>query len=242
MADARDAFPPTRVSLLEAVRSGDATTREAALESLSRAYWQPARAYVRLRWRVDDDVAQDLVQEFFAQALSRDLFARYEPARARFRTFLRLCLDSFVANERKAAARLKRGGRAVLVPLDDVGAAGSAALRSDAEADAMLEREWARAVFGEAVDRLRHRCEARGKRVPFAIFARYDLEGPTLPVPPSYAALAQEFDVPVTQVTNYLAWCRREFRALVLDVLRERAASDEEYRADALELLGVRVS
>ncbi|HEX7122906.1 MAG TPA: hypothetical protein VF178_11090 [Gemmatimonadaceae bacterium] len=79
-------FPPTRVSLLEAVRTGHATRRQTALEGLSRAYWHPLHAYVRLRWRLDDDTAQDLVQEFFAQAIERDLFARYDPSRARLRT------------------------------------------------------------------------------------------------------------------------------------------------------------
>jgi DNA-directed RNA polymerase specialized sigma24 family protein len=242
MPSGPDAFPPTRQSLLEAVRGGDAPSRAAALEALSRAYWQPACTYLAWRWRLDIDTAQDLVQEFFARALERDLFARYEPSRARFRTYLRLCLDSFAANERKAAARLKRGGGAPMLSLEEASVLDESALQAaDEAADAMFQREWTRAVFGRAVDRLRLRCEERGKRVAFAVFQRYDLEGPTLQTPPSYAALAEEYDVPVTQVTNFLAWCRREFRSLVLEVLREQCASDEEFRADAWELLGVRV-
>lgn len=43
---------------------------------------------------------------------------RYDPARARFRTYLRLCLDGFASNARKAERRLKRGGDVTLVPLD----------------------------------------------------------------------------------------------------------------------------
>lgn len=238
MTGQAQSFPPTRVSLLEAVRTGDAFT---ALEGLSRAYWHPLYAYVRLRWRLDDDTAQDLVQEFFAQAIERDLFARYDRSRARFRTYLRVCLDRFILNERKAARRQKRGGGFTLLALEDATTSDPHALQSDPEADAMLDREWARDVFGHAVERLRSACEQRGKRVPFAVFMRYDLEGPTLAIPPSYASLAQEFDLPVTQITNHLSWCRREFRRLVLEVLRERSASDEDLRADALHLLGVRL-
>jgi len=237
-----DGFPPTRHSLLKAIRAGDPSGRAAALEALGRAYWQPARAYLCWRWRLDADAAQDLVQEFFSRALERDLFARYDPGRARFRTYLRLCLDSFIANERKAAARLKRGGGAPVLQLEEAIAADEHALRAGEDAaDAMFQREWTRTIFGEAVDRLRERCEALGKQVPFAIFARYDLEGPDRDPAPSYASLAQEFDVPVTQVTNFLAWCRREFRTLVLDVLRAHSASDEEFRADVRELLGVKL-
>lgn len=241
MPTAPDAFPPTRQSLFEALR-GDAPDRVAALESLGRAYWQPARAYLGWRWRLDADAAQDLTQEFFARALERDLFARYDPARARFRTYLRLCLDSFVANERKAAARLKRGGGAAVLPLDEALALNERALRDgDDDADAMFQREWTRLVFGEAVARLRDRCEERGKQIAFAIFTRHDLEGPDRNPAPSYAMLAEEFDVPVTQVTNFLAWCRREFRALVLEVLRAHSATEEEFRADVMDLLGVRL-
>lgn len=241
MPAAPDAFPPTRQSLFEALR-GDAPGRTEALEALARAYWRPACAYLRWRWRLDADAAQDLVQEFFTRALERDLFARYDPARARFRTYLRLCVDSFVANERKAAARLKRGGGAAVLPLDEALAAGEHALRDgDDEADVFFQREWTRKVFGEAVDRLRQRCESRGRHIAFAIFTRYDLEGPDRDPAPSYAALAEEFDVPVTQVTNFLSWCRREFRGEVLEVLRAQSATEEEFRADLMELLGVRL-
>ena len=54
--------------------------------------------------------AQDLTQEFFTRAFEREYLSRYDPAKARFRTFVRTCLDGFLANEDKAAARLKRGG------------------------------------------------------------------------------------------------------------------------------------
>jgi hypothetical protein len=45
--------------------------------------------------------------------------------------------------------------------------------------------------------------------------------------------------VPVTQVTNYLAWARREFRRIVLEELRELSGSEEEFRREARALLGV---
>jgi hypothetical protein len=50
--------------------------------------------------------------------------------------------------------------------------------------------------------------------------------------------LALEFALPVTQVTNSLAWARREFRRHVLETLRGLCGSDEEFRAEVRELLG----
>src|SRR5439155_26153422 len=54
--------------------------------------------------------AKDLTQAFFTRTLEKNSFERYDPAQARFRTYLRTCVDGFVANERKSAGRIKRGG------------------------------------------------------------------------------------------------------------------------------------
>ena len=42
----------------------------------------------------------------------------------------------------------------------------------------------------------------------------------------------------MTQVTNHLAWARRELRKLVLERLRSLTATDAEFREEAEELLG----
>ena len=46
--------------------------------------------------------AEDLTQGFFTRAMEKEFFGGYDPAKARFRTFLRTCLDRFVANEDQA--------------------------------------------------------------------------------------------------------------------------------------------
>ena len=56
---------------------------------------------------------------------------------------------------------------------------------------------------------------------------------------PTYAALARDLGLTATEVTNELAWARRSFRAIVLDILRGLCATDEEFRAEARDLLGV---
>jgi hypothetical protein len=70
------------------------------------------------------------------------------------------------------------------------------------------------------------------------LFQKYDVERePGIPAP-TYAGLAQSFNVPETQVTNLLAFARRRFRHHVLEVLGELTASDEEYAAEARDILG----
>ena len=226
-------FPTTRVSAVQAVRSDDRAVRARALDTLAAAYWRPVRAYVRLRWGHGTADAEDLTQGFFVRALEKDFFARFDPTRARFRTFLRVCLDGYLSNEAKAASREKRGGEVPHVALE-----GEALdLPSPDSVERTFETEWIRSVFEMAIERLRAACQAPGKHPAWEIFAAHDLhegEGSR----PSYAELAERTGLPLTQVNNHLAWARREFRRGVLDVLREITASDEEFRAEARVLLG----
>src|SRR5260370_33560086 len=113
-----DRFPPTRRSVLEAARSIDAEERERALETLCAAYWKPVYKYVRWRWNWQPEAAQDLTQGFFAELLERELLDKFDSSKSRLRTYLRVCVDSFVMNEDKAGRRLKRGGNVPHVALD----------------------------------------------------------------------------------------------------------------------------
>ena len=93
-----------------AARSEQPDERRRALGVLIAAYWKPVYKYMRLRWGKDREEAKDLTQDFFSRLLEKDYLARYEPKKARLRTFLRVCVDRLVANEDKASRRLKRGG------------------------------------------------------------------------------------------------------------------------------------
>jgi DNA-directed RNA polymerase specialized sigma24 family protein len=233
------AFPLTHVSLLERTQSIDPEVRARAHETLAAVYWGPVYAYVRLTHDAVREDAEDFTQGFFAEALRRDLFARYATGRARFRTYLRACVDAFVANERKAQRRLKRGGgtRAVCIDVADL----EGRLRTESDVDAAFYNEWVRGIFALALARLRERCEESGRRVQLAVFERYDLADIERAERPTYAQIAADLGVPATQVTNWLAAVRREFRGIVVDTLREICGSDEEFRAEARALLGLQI-
>jgi RNA polymerase sigma factor (sigma-70 family) len=231
-------FPPTRHSVLQSIASGEEPERQRGLEALAEAYWRPVYKHLRLHWGAAADEAEDLTQGFFARALEKGFFAQYDPQRARFRTWLRTCLDGYVANERAAARRLKRGGGTVVLPLDF--ASAEAELRDAspaADVEESFRREWVRSLFAGAVAALESSCRARGREAQFALFVRYDLEPPP-EGRPTYAELAAELALPVTQVTNYLAAARREFRRLVLERLRATTASEAEFQREARDLLG----
>lgn len=234
-------FPLTRQSAVRAARSDDAQERERATSALVAAYWKPAYKYVRIRWQAANEEAKDLTQGFFVSAIERGLFARYDPARAAFRTYLRRCLDSYVANERKAAQRLKRGGDRQVRSLDFDAAEHELQRQGrddSANMDAYFHREWVRSLFALAIDDLRAECAASDRMLQFRLFDRYDVQRDDAASQPTYAQLADEFGIPATQVTNYLAWARREFRARLLDRLRQMTGNEAEFREEVRQLLG----
>jgi RNA polymerase sigma factor (sigma-70 family) len=238
-----DRFPPTRRSVIEAVRSIDAEERESALESLCAAYWKPVYKYIRLRWNRPADHTQDLTQGFFMELLERELLDKFDAKKSRLRTYLRLCVDSFVMNEDKAGRRQKRGGNVLHVALDFSGAEEElgatvidpARIASPESLEEFFEKEWVRSLFALAVEELRNLCEQHERSRTFRLFEAYDLDGNEKI---SYEQLAEEYGIGVTDVTNALAWARREFRRIALERLREICGSEEEFQREARAAFG----
>jgi RNA polymerase sigma factor (sigma-70 family) len=234
-------FPPTRASIVGAAKSADAAERARALETLVAAYWKPVYRHVRRKWGKEHEEACDLTQDFFAELLERDLLARFDPERAKLRTYLRVCVDGLVANAAKAAGRQKRGGGALVLSLDLEGARDElerSAPGRDETPEREFEREWARSVLSLGLARLHAELDGRGKGVAARLFEIYDLGAEGDP-PPPYADLARRFGLSLSDVTNGLSLARRELRRIVLDLLREMTGSEEEVRLEARVLLGI---
>jgi RNA polymerase sigma factor (sigma-70 family) len=241
ISGARHPFPATRFSWIEGARSGNQEESARALDTLIGAYWKPVYKYIRLHWNKESETAKDLTQEFFIRLIEKQLLHRYDPARARLRTYLRVCVDGLVKNEDKAAHRVKRGGDRTIVPLDFESAEGelqSLQIAAPDDPETLFAREFARSLFGLALDRLRRECVAKKKSVHFQLLELYDVEegGKVL----TYDEVAERFGIKPTDVTNYLAYARKEFRRIVLDELRSMTATEEEFRREAQTVLGVK--
>lgn len=236
----RGRFPTTRRSAVAAVGSDDPAERARSFEILVHAYWKPVYKHLRVRWRRSSEDAAELTQGFFARALEQRMFSTYDASRALFRTYLKACLDRHVMKDAESRMRQKRGGGAVTLSLDFPAAERELDQLAPPAPDTIetyFDREWTRHLVGITVDALRERCERGGKPLTFRVFERYVLDDETA-ARPSYAELAAELGIKVTDVTNYLASARREFRRLLLDKLREITGSEEEFEAEARALLG----
>jgi RNA polymerase sigma factor (sigma-70 family) len=236
-------FPPTRDSVVAAIGDPDPEVRRCAFEVLVAAYWRPVYKYLRLRWRVDREQAEDLTQGFFAHAFEKGTLDPFDARRARFRTWIRTCLDGFVSNERRAAQRLKRGGGAPHLPLEFEDAEGELRRLEPPAADdleSFFHREWVRGLVALSLEELRAKSEAAGRRLEFTLFERYDVEPGGPETRPTYAELAKQLGVSETKVTNALHAMRRRFRQTLLERLRVVTAGEAEFEAEARELFGAK--
>jgi RNA polymerase sigma factor (sigma-70 family) len=235
-------FPVTNQSAIVAARSRDHQVRQRAFDTILASYWKPAYKYIRIKWQATNEDAKDLTQGFFANAFEKNHFAGYDAGKASFQTFLRTCLDGFVANQRKAERRLKRGGGADHFSLDFASAEdelGLHVISSDTTPEEYFHREWVRSLFTLAIETLRERCDQSGRSAHFKLFESYDLGDDDSET--SYASLAKKFGLSTSAVNNYLAAVRRDFRKVLLEKLREITATEEEFRLEARALLGVEI-
>jgi RNA polymerase sigma factor (sigma-70 family) len=238
----RDRFPLTHKSVIARIGSDDEAVRGQAFESIIAAYWKPVYKYIRMKWNKSNEDAKDLAQAFFTRVIEKGFFNGYDPSRSRFRTYLRVCLDGFIANEEKAAQRIKRGGGVSFLSLDFENAEeelGKSQMAVTESLDDYFEKEWIRSLFGSALDSLRNHCAATGKEVHYLLFERYYLNESADAGNMTYDEIGRQFGLTATQVTNYLASARREFKRIVLEQLSNLATSDEEFRREARTLLGV---
>lgn len=235
-----DNFPLTRHSVVLAVQSDNPAARLRAMETIATVYWKPIYKYIRLKWNVPPEDAADFAQEFFTRLIEKEILDSYDSSKGRLRTFLRVCADRLFMNQLRDSQRLKRGAGNAPISIEVEQAEQElATLPRSASPEDCFNKEWVRSLFTLGLERMRANCENEGKLIQLQLFERHDLDDTEMK--PSYAQLADEFEVAVTDVTNYLAFARRQFRACVLDQLREMTATDEEYRREAQALLGVEI-
>jgi RNA polymerase sigma factor (sigma-70 family) len=136
----------------------------AALETLCGKYWYPIYAFIRRRGS-NHHQAEDLTQAFFTHVLAKEILAKADRNKGKFRTFLLAALTNFLANEWDKQQALKRGGGRQIVSLDETVAEGR--YRQEPVAaltpEKLFERHWAFALLEQALSRLKQEHIEAGK-------------------------------------------------------------------------------
>jgi RNA polymerase sigma factor (sigma-70 family) len=214
-------FPSTRWSRILAPSGG----RD--LDAIARLYWRPIQAWFRARLRCGDDAAADLAQDAFAWLLSRDVLDQADPARGRFRAFLKTALARFAIEQARRRGALKRGGGVSIASFEEVGEPADAA----AAPDRALDEAWRHELLERAHAALRAELEASGRATYYLLFRDYYFAEAA---PPSHAELATRHGCSKTDVSNWLDYAKRRYRALlhaeVAETVRSEAELEDELR------------
>jgi RNA polymerase sigma-70 factor (ECF subfamily) len=234
MGGRRDAFPHTTLpAALFAAPAGSAERRE-AMNRFIAAYWRPVYRYIRCAWGRGVEAAKDLTQGFFAELLDGTVIARYEPARGRFRSYLKGALRKFLAEDHRTEMAQKRGGDVAFLSLDvDSLERDAAAVDTRHETpEAAFDRQWARDQLATAVDRLRSELAAEGRADQFRIYEQYELGDAA----PTYAHVAQTTGLSVSQITNVLHRVRERLREILTAIVADSVSTREEFHEEMREL------
>jgi RNA polymerase sigma-70 factor (ECF subfamily) len=161
-------FPTTHWSRVTTAAGRDNKEAQEALAILCQAYWYPIYAFVRYRG-FSPEQAQDLTQDFFAYLLERDLIARADPSRGRFRAFLRTVCARHLTGDRDRENAAKRGGGRLRLAIDPIDAERRYVLEPAHEmtAERIFDRTWAMTLLGRVVDRLRGEYDDAGRSSRF---------------------------------------------------------------------------
>jgi DNA-directed RNA polymerase specialized sigma24 family protein len=164
-------FASTRWTVVRQAADSQTASQHAlsALSELCQIYWRPVYVFLR-RQGIGPHDAQDLTQGFFTDLIESRAYARADPMKGRFRSFLLGTLKHFVAHARVRDGAQKRGGGNAPVELDDaaVSEAETYASRSSSYSpDGIFDREWAASLARQALDRLGQEYELGGKGALF---------------------------------------------------------------------------
>ena len=181
-SDATENSPGTRGSfetthwsvVLAAGGEQNSATARAALEKLCRTYWCPLYVYVRRQGYSAAD-AQDLVQGFFARLLARKDLTAVRQERGRFRSYLLGALKHFLINDWKRSVADKRGAGQIPISLDDLMQTHGDVRAEDHRRtpDQSFDHQWALALLGRVLDRLREEHAMEGKTRQFECLQRF---------------------------------------------------------------------
>jgi DNA-directed RNA polymerase specialized sigma24 family protein len=164
-------FASTRWTIVRQAADSQTASQHAlsALSELCQIYWRPVYIFLRRQGVAQHD-AQDLTQAFFADLIESRAYARADPVKGRFRSFLLGTLKHFVAHARDRDHAQKRGGGSVPVELDETAISEAETYASRCNhwsADGVFEREWAASLARQALDRLAQEYELGGKGALF---------------------------------------------------------------------------
>lgn len=166
--DAPMNFQATRWTLIHRLSSPVASEANRAMDEVCRIYWPPLYALARRRALEPAD-AEDATQDFFCHCLGQKLFTEADRSKGRLRALLKAAFCNFLTSQYRRDHALRRGGRAVHVPIDGESAEALylEEMQTNDTPERAYDRTWALTLLAEALNDLRRSYAAQGKTEHF---------------------------------------------------------------------------
>jgi len=230
-------FATTSWTQVLAARDSPSIESRKALDALCRSYWYPLYALVR-REGYDADQAKDLTQAYFAELLDKGYLEDYDPARGRFRVFLKTSVKHFLSKERDKERTWKRGGQAEILSLDAHDLEGR--YRHEPidrlTPEEIFERRWTLTILDRVHRSLRQEQEKAGTSRQFALLEGFLTGGAGHK---SYQEVATELETSEGAVKTALYRLRQRFGRLLREEVAETLANPDQVDDEVKHLLRV---
>jgi RNA polymerase sigma-70 factor (ECF subfamily) len=184
-----------------------------ALERLCQIYRYPIYAHIRQQVANPHD-AEDLTQEFFALLIEKNYLGAVDRTRGKFRSFLLVAVNRFLSNARRRSHAAKRGGRHLIVSLDEQDAEHRylAEPATDLSPERIFERRWAQALLDQALQHLRGEYATQDKAKLFDVLQPFLQEETELG---DYSGVAERLHMKEGTVSVAVHRLRHRYRDLI---------------------------
>jgi DNA-directed RNA polymerase specialized sigma24 family protein len=234
MGEDTSSFPITDWSLIRRVAGDEEpAARRLDLNQLLTRYMPPMRRFIRQRFRLTDDEAEDWMQGFITSKLLQSaLLSRADQDRGKFRALIiRALADYGIDQYRRRRTRGTKGNGT-----DERSENVSASAISDPAV--LFERHWAEHAIAEALRLTEERLCTTNRAAAWEVFSRRLLEQGE--AARSHQALTDEFGFEKpSQAAIALNTAKRIFRRKLNDVLIEFGATSQDITAAIAELKNI---
>ena len=174
--------------MLYDLHTGVSDGRDDALNWLTERYWRPVYSFIRKKGNNEYD-AQDLSQKFFMFWIERDLFAKANHERGRFRNFMLKSLSNFLVNSHRDAHAARRFPIGGFVSNNNDDSDYFDRISADVDSpEELFQRVWLAELLQRVIRKLQDECIVTGKQTHYDIFKHRIIspimDGRDVPRPP----------------------------------------------------------
>jgi RNA polymerase sigma-70 factor (ECF subfamily) len=206
---------------------------DAARDHICQAYWYPIYFYVRRLGHSAED-AQDFTQEFFSRLYHKNYLQSADSKKGKFRSFLLMMLQRFMADEWDKSRRQKRGGGQEVISIDaqDTEFRYRSEPKDELTPDKAFERQWASAIMEQALTHLQEEYDGAGKGTIFQELRSFVSSEDKIP----YAEAAGKLGMTDSNVKVSVHRLRHRYGELLRAEIARTAANPEQVEEEMQDL------